>query len=81
MAQSPQHPFYPEIPELDTLQPIRRVNRWGFSSWLGLILVITGVVALLKALGLLWWLTWGIIWPAALILLGIGLIWRRLRPN
>lgn len=64
MTQSPQHPFYPEIPELDALQPARRSARWGFSSWLGLILIVFGIVALLKALGLLWWLTWNLVWPA-----------------
>lgn len=81
MSQSPQHPFYPEIPELDTVQPVRRPARWGFSAWVGLVLVIGGALALLKALGLLGWLTWNVIWPAALILVGVGLIWRRLRPS
>lgn len=43
----------------------------------GFILIIIGVVFLLKSLGYISGSTWGIIWPAILIVIGIGVLLKR----
>ncbi len=40
----------------------------------GLLLILVGVAFLLNRL--FWWFHWGVFWPAILILIGAGLIWR-----
>ena len=45
--------------------------------FLGLILLIIGVVFLLKNLGYISEPTWSIIWPAILIVIGLGVILKR----
>ena len=44
----------------------------------GGILVVVGLVFLLQNVGWLWWMRWGLAWPVLLILIGIGLLARRL---
>jgi len=43
----------------------------------GLILIITGVVFLLQSLGYISDSAWSIIWPAILIVIGIGILLKR----
>jgi len=45
--------------------------------FLGLILLISGVVFLLQNLGYISEGAWSIIWPATLIVIGLGLILKR----
>lgn len=44
---------------------------------LGLILIIIGLVFLLQNLGYISGAAWSIIWPAILIIMGLGLILKR----
>ena len=44
---------------------------------LGLIFIIIGIVFLLQRLGYISEGVWGIIWPAILIVIGLGLILKR----
>ena len=57
-----------------------RGRRDGARNLLALVLIVAGVFALLANLGVLWWFSWGIFWPALLILIGAAvLIGRALR--
>jgi len=49
------------------------------SLWFPIALVVVGVLALLDQFGLLWWMRWELLWPLALIALGVWLIIRRWR--
>jgi hypothetical protein len=55
----------------------------GGSFFVGLVLVIVGLWFLLQNLGLdwLWWLDFGIVWPALLIVFGVLLLWRRIKEK
>lgn len=41
-------------------------------SWVGIILVIIGILALMASLNLFWWFHWSYLWP--FIIIAIGLI-------
>ena len=43
----------------------------------GVIIVVLGVLALLSNLGLLWWLNWSLLWPLALIVIGVIILLAR----
>ncbi len=45
--------------------------------FIALVLVIVGVVMLLKNLGVITAEAWDIVWPVALIALGLSMVWRR----
>ena len=45
--------------------------------WLGVLLVALGILFLFSTLGMLRWWRWAVIWPVALILVGLLLVWRR----
>ncbi|WP_407356143.1 PspC domain-containing protein [Methanolobus sp. WCC5] len=45
--------------------------------WLGIGLVVLGLLLLIDRLDLFWWLSWRIMWPLLLVLLGIWIILRR----
>jgi len=48
--------------------------------YLGLLLVVLGVLFLLKNLGIIAGNFWNILWPAAIVLVGIAMIFGRKRP-
>jgi len=48
---------------------------------LGGLLVLTGLVALLRNLGLLDWLGWDVFWPLLLVALGVAIVVQRLRSH
>ena len=51
---------------------------------LPLIIVAAGVVLLLNTTGVLSWSAWseaGRLWPIAVILFGLGLVWQRFRDR
>jgi phage shock protein C len=56
-----------------------KAEEWKRSSgfWLGLVLVALGILFLFSTLGLLRWWRWAVIWPVALIMVGLLLVWRR----
>ncbi|MBI2918569.1 MAG: PspC domain-containing protein [Chloroflexi bacterium] len=43
----------------------------------GVVLVIVGLLFLMGNFGLFWWLSWGRLWPLALIGVGLAIIWAR----
>lgn len=45
--------------------------------FIALVLIIVGVVMLLKNLGVITAEAWDIVWPVALIALGLSMVWRR----
>ncbi len=45
--------------------------------WLGIGLILLGLVLLLDRLGLFWWLNWSTMWPIILVIVGIWMIIRR----
>lgn len=45
---------------------------------LGIILIAIGALALLINFGALWWFSWGVFWPLALILIGVIILVSRL---
>jgi len=57
--------------------PVRR--RGSGALWGGGILVLVGAYFLLQNLGYLDWLSWDLVWPSVLILVGLYLIIRRWR--
>ena len=50
-----------------------------FAWFWGAALIVAGVYFLLQNLGLLNWIRGDVLWPVLLILLGVALLWRRLR--
>ena len=50
-----------------------------FRVW-PLVLLVIGVIFLLSNMGLLWW-DWGLLWPVALIFVGLVLLTRRFSPR
>ncbi len=51
---------------------------------LPLLIVVAGVVLLLNTTGVLPWSAWGNLarlWPVAVILFGLALVWQRLRDR
>ena len=57
----------------------RRRRGRGFGVVAGAALIVLGVLFLGVNLDLIGWIDWGIVWPVALILLGLLLIARRYR--
>ncbi|MDG6244151.1 MAG: PspC domain-containing protein [Methanolobus sp.] len=49
----------------------------GSGIWLGIGLVVLGLLLVIDRLDIFWWLTWSIMWPFLLVLLGIWIILRR----
>ena len=45
--------------------------------WLGVALVVLGLVFLLANLGIPWWKPWRFVWPLALVVLGLVILLRR----
>ena len=71
-------------PQLPPPVPPSRPSTWrgGYrarSLWFPIALVVVGVLALLDEFGLLWWMRWDLLWPLALIAVGVALIVRRWR--
>ncbi len=56
-----------------------KAEEWKRSSgfWLGVVLAALGLLILLSNLDIFRWWRWAILWPIALILLGLLLVWRR----
>jgi len=48
------------------------------NMWWGIVIIVLGVVFLLKNLGVISGVSWGIIWPAMVIVFGLALISRKL---
>ena len=65
--------------EVKTAVTGEKAQEWKQSAgfWLGLLLAALGLLLLLANLGLFRWWRWVILWPIALILLGLLLVWRR----
>lgn len=60
-----------------------RIRRLG-GIFLPLIIVAVGVVLLLNTTGVLRWSAWselGRLWPIAVILFGLSLVWHRFRDR
>jgi phage shock protein C len=57
-----------------------RANQGGASA-LGATLIVVGIALLLRNLGIPWmrWAAVSVLWPAALILVGVAFVWRWLR--
>lgn len=51
------------------------------SAILAVALIVIGIVALLANLNLFWWLTWGMLWPVALIVIGLAFVYRSVRRS
>jgi phage shock protein C len=49
------------------------------SSWLGILLILIGIIFLLKNLNLIRWLNYDLIWPIIIILVGAWLLIKRWR--
>ena len=45
----------------------------------GALLIAIGVIFLLQQFHFLWWWRWGVLWPVALIIIGVALVAGRLR--
>ncbi len=43
-------------------------------NFIGIILIIVGLIALLGSLNVFWWFNWQFIWPALLIVIGLLII-------
>ncbi len=56
-----------------------KAEEWkrGSGFWLGVVLAALGLLLLLSNLDIVRWWRWAILWPIALILLGLLLVWRR----
>jgi hypothetical protein len=70
----------PESPPPPMARRDATVQRRG-NGWLlaGLGLILVGGYFLLRTFGLLEWLTWDLVWPSILILIGLYLVIRRYR--
>lgn len=51
------------------------------SAILAAALIVIGIAALLVNLNLFWWLTWGMLWPVALIVIGLAFVYRSVRRS
>jgi len=70
----------PELPPAVPPVPPRRFRYAARGSlWFPVALVVIGLLALLDQFGLLWWMRWDVLWPLALIAVGVALILRRWR--
>lgn len=49
------------------------------TGWLGVVLVVIGLLFLVQNLGWFWWWRWSIFWPVVLIAVGVALLARRAR--
>lgn len=49
----------------------------SFPRWIGIGLVIVGIILLLDRMNLAWWLNWNILWPLLIILIGLWLLLKR----
>jgi phage shock protein C len=65
--------------EVKTAVTSEKAEEWKQSAgfWLGLVLAALGFIFLLANLGIFRWWRWAVLWPVALILLGLLLLWRR----
>lgn len=59
--------------------PRRRLRRRDRHVWVGVLLILIGLVLLMDNLNLIWWLNWRTFWPALLVGLGAILLWQRAR--
>jgi len=52
---------------------------WGPAGWVGLVLMVLGILLLLRNLGVLgWWgKVWAVVWPVLLVILGLALLLHR----
>jgi hypothetical protein len=65
---------------LPSYQPPRLQPRRGTGTlWAGGLILLVGIYFLLRNLGYLGWLSWDLVWPAALIGIGLFLVVRRWR--
>ncbi len=61
----------PQQPETDE----RNTGRFV----VGIILIVLGLAFLLQRFHLFWWWQWGVLWPVAIIVLGVALVIGQLR--
>jgi hypothetical protein len=54
--------------EEESMLRSRRLN------WLGIAVIVFGVVLLLGNFNVFWWFNWGVLWPIPVIAIGILLI-------
>ncbi len=59
-------------------QAVKR-SRLGMAAWVGLALILLGLLLLFWNLGLLvwWWRVWAVAWPVVLVALGLALLVHR----
>ena len=79
MGQEPPPQLPPQSPPPQPSPWGRRRAYGNRSLWFPIALVVVGVLALLNQFGLLWWMRWDLLWPLALIAIGVALIVRRWR--
>lgn len=59
----------------------RQIGKGRRRSFLALLLIVVGIVALAANFGLFSWWRWDVLWPLVLIAVGVGILWARYRSK
>ena len=65
----------------ETAEPSESLRKARGRGFFGLVLIVLGVLFLLANFGLFSWWNWSVWWPVVLILIGLAVLARRMRPS